>query len=48
MSLAKPFAILVLLLMIGLLGGALYLGFADFPAPTTRQERVIPNDRFPR
>lgn len=48
MSLGKPIAILALLITIGLLAGVLYLGFADFPAPTSRQERIIPNDRLPR
>jgi hypothetical protein len=31
-----------------LVGGALYLAFGNFPAPTRPVEKILPNDRFQR
>ena len=39
--------LLILILLVGV-GGAVYLGLWDLPAPTQTVEKVIPNDRFAR
>lgn len=39
---------LTLLIIIGLVGGGLFLSFWDIPAPTAKVEKVLPNDRFPK
>jgi hypothetical protein len=35
-------------LLIGIVGGGLFLATWKIPAPTATVEKVIPNDRFPR
>jgi hypothetical protein len=40
--------ILACVVVLALVGGALYLAFGDFPAPTKPVEKILPNDRFPR
>lgn len=44
----KPFAIVVILVVLALAGALAFLATWDIPAPSTRIERVIPNDRLPR
>ncbi len=44
----KLLAAFFLLLLVGLLGGGVFLAMWEIPAPSTRVERVIPDDRFPR
>ena len=44
-SVTRIVAILVLLLVVG---GATALATMDIPAPTTKIEKVIPDDRLPR
>ena len=39
---------LVIVLVVAIAGGAVFLATWRIPAPTTRIEKVIPNDRFPR
>jgi len=41
------FLVLVLILL-GLAGIAVFLVTWDIPAPSTQIERVVPDDRFPR
>jgi hypothetical protein len=48
MSFGKLIGIFVALVVTVIAGVLIYLGTADFPAPTSRQERVIPIDRLPR
>ena len=40
--------ILVLLVVLAVAGGLLYLAFGDFPVPSTRVEKVLPDGRFPK
>jgi len=40
-------AVLVLVVL-SLVGGATFLVTWDIPAPVTKVERVLPDDRFPR
>lgn len=39
---------LLILILLTVVGGALFLLTWDIPAPTASVEKVIPNDRFPR
>lgn len=43
----KLILILMALVLLLLVGGALYLLAADIPAPTQRVERTIDDSRFP-
>lgn len=36
----------LLLALIIVVGGAIYLGFADLPVQTTRVEKVVPNEKL--
>jgi len=38
----------VLVLVLAILGVCLFLAFGDFPAPSTRVEKVLPDARFPK
>ena len=38
---------LVLLIIVVLLGGAVFLAYWDIPARTSTVEKVLPNERFP-
>ncbi len=40
--------ILVVVIVASVAGIAVFLSFQEIPAPTTRVEKVIPNDRLPR
>lgn len=44
----RPLLILVVALVVIVLGGLAVLATIDIPAPKTRIERTIPNDRLPR
>ena len=45
----KSFSKFVILLAIALiLGGAVFLATWDIPAPTSKVEKTLPDDRFPR
>lgn len=44
----RPLAIILAVLAVVVLGGFAVLATMDIPAPTSRIERVIPNDRLPR
>ena len=35
---------LLLIVLVVVIGGAIYLGTADVPAPVTRVEKVLPNE----
>ena len=48
MSIGKTIGIFLALVLTAIAGGLIYLGTADMPPPTSRQERVIPSDRLPR
>ncbi len=39
--------ILMVLLLAGLVGGAVFLATWEIPAPSAPVEKVIPNDQFP-
>ena len=39
---------LLVLLLVLVLGGAMFLVTWDIPPPTARVERVVPDDQFPR
>jgi hypothetical protein len=39
---------LAIFLVLVILGACLFLAFGDFPAPSTRVEKVLPDARFPR
>lgn len=39
---------LVILVLLVIVGGVVYLGLWDLPAPTQTVEKVIPNERFAR
>jgi hypothetical protein len=39
---------LVLVLVLAILGVCLFLAFGDFPAPSVRVEKVLPDARFPK
>jgi hypothetical protein len=39
---------LLVLLLVLVLGGAVFLVTWDIPPPTARVERVVPDDQFPR
>jgi hypothetical protein len=40
--------ILLVLLLVLVLGGAVFLVTWEIPPPTSRVERVLPDDQFPR
>jgi hypothetical protein len=44
----RSLVIILAVLAIVILGGFAVLATIDIPAPSTRIERVIPNDRLPR
>ena len=39
---------LVILLVLVILGACLFLAFGNFPAPSARVEKVLPDARFPK
>ena len=39
---------LVIVLALAVLGACLFLAFGDFPAPSVRVEKVLPDVRFPK
>jgi hypothetical protein len=39
---------ILFVIVAAIVGGAVFLATWDIPAPTSRQEIVIPNDRFPK
>ena len=40
--------LLAIVFGLAILGGCLYLAFGNFPAPSNRIEKVLPDARFPR
>ena len=42
------FSIVLVLFLLILGGGAAFLATWDIPAPVSKVERVLPDDRFPR
>jgi hypothetical protein len=44
----KLAAIVLVLLVLAIAGGAAFLAVWEIPAPTKPAEVVIPNDKFPR
>ncbi|HLI11052.1 MAG TPA: hypothetical protein VKY65_05590 [Alphaproteobacteria bacterium] len=40
-------SIVALVIVVVIVGGAVFLGTWQIPAPTAKVEKVIPNDRFP-
>ena len=45
---AKLTLIVVMVVMLMVLGGVIFLAYWDFPAPTTKVEKVLPDARFPK
>ena len=39
---------LAIFFVLVILGACLFLAFGDFPAPSTRVEKVLPDARFPK
>lgn len=39
---------LLVVVLVAIVAGALFLTMWDIPAPSTRIEQVLPNDRFPK
>jgi hypothetical protein len=39
---------LVIVLVLAVVGGCLFLAYGDFPAPSSRIEKVLPDARFPK
>ena len=39
---------ILILLLLGLGGGAAFLATWEIPAPVSNVEKVLPNDKFPR
>lgn len=39
---------LILILVLAIVGGFVALAYWDFPAPSTRVEKVLPDARFPK
>jgi hypothetical protein len=40
--------VLVIVLVLGIVGGFMYLAYGNFPAPSTPIEKVLPDARFPK
>jgi hypothetical protein len=40
--------LLAMVLVLAILAGCLYLAFGDFPAPSSRVEKILPDARFPK
>ncbi len=40
--------LLVIVFVLAVVGGCLYLAYGNFPAPTTKFEKVLPDARFPK
>ena len=40
--------VLIAVIVLGLLGGGLFLAYYNFPAPSTTVEKVLPDARFPK
>ena len=40
--------LLAMVLALAILAGCLYLAFGDFPAPSNRIEKTLPDARFPK
>jgi hypothetical protein len=45
---SKLSRVLLVLVAVVVTGGSIYLAAWDPPAPSSRVEKVVPNDRFPR
>lgn len=45
---AKLWLFLILLIVLGVVGGGIYLMTADIPAPSERVEKTLPDDMFPQ
>jgi hypothetical protein len=39
---------IAIVLVLAVLGACLFLAFGNFPAPSTRVEKVLPDARFPQ
>jgi hypothetical protein len=39
---------LVIVLVLAVIGAGLFLALGDFPAPSSRIEKVLPDARFPK
>jgi len=44
----KLAAVVLVIVVLAIAGGAAFLSFWEIPAPTKPTEVVIPNDKFPR
>ena len=40
--------VLIVILVLAVAGGVVWLAYLDFPAPSTRVEKVLPDARFPK
>jgi flagellar basal body-associated protein FliL len=40
--------IAILVVVVGVIGGGLFLAFWDIPAPTEKVEKTLPDARFPK
>jgi len=45
---ARVIISLVVVLVLAVLGAGLFLAYGNFPAPSTRVEKVLPDARFPK
>ena len=40
--------VLIAVLVLAIAGGVVWLAYMEFPAPSTRVEKVLPDARFPK
>jgi len=40
--------VLIAVLVLAIAGGVVWLAYTEFPAPSTRVEKVLPDARFPK
>lgn len=48
MTMTRIYISIAIAVVLAILGGCLYLAFGDFPAPSGRVEKVLPDARFPK
>lgn len=44
----KVTVLAIVVLAVAVLGGCVFLAYWDFPAPSSRVEKVLPDARFPK
>jgi len=48
MTMTRVYISIAIVVVLAILGVCLYLAFGDFPAPSGRVEKVLPDARFPK